>query len=185
MGAPPYIAALGLLFGGAYLADRYKHRVWLISLQALMCITGLALVIPGPSDHVRFLGTFFAVMGAQCNTPAILAFQQNNVVGSSKRSVASAVNTGAGAIGGIIGRYAYRHVLLIKVQSSALKMPPIIDLGCMLLLGCSACCSSVHFSWLLSSGGGINMPTSITLQFKVCWDGGTHCNIFGSPTQCT
>jgi predicted MFS family arabinose efflux permease len=105
MGAPPYIAAVGLLFGGAYLADRFKKRVWLITLQALMCITGLALVIPGPSDNVRFLGTFFAVMGAQCNTPAILAFQQNNVVGSSKRSVATAVNTGAGAIGGIIGRY--------------------------------------------------------------------------------
>jgi hypothetical protein len=61
--------------------------------------------MPGPSANVRFLGTFFAVMGAQCNTPAIISFQQNNVVGSSKRSVAAAMNIGSGAIGGIIGRY--------------------------------------------------------------------------------
>jgi hypothetical protein len=44
-------------------------------------------------------------MGAQCNTPAIITFQQNNVVGSSKRSVAAAMNIGSGAIGGIIGRF--------------------------------------------------------------------------------
>jgi hypothetical protein len=61
--------------------------------------------MPGPSVKVRFLGTFFAVMGAQCNTPAIITFQQNNVVGSSKRSVAAAMNIGSGAIGGIIGRF--------------------------------------------------------------------------------
>jgi predicted MFS family arabinose efflux permease len=96
---------LGLLFGGAFLADKFKKRVWLIVFQATLCIIGLALVIPGPSPQVRFLGTFFAVMGAQCNTPAILAFQQNNVVGSSKRNVASAMSTMAGAIGGIIGRF--------------------------------------------------------------------------------
>jgi len=59
----------------------------------------------GPSVNVKFLGTFFAVMGAQCNTPALITFQQNNVVGSSKRSVASAMNIGAGSLGRIIGRY--------------------------------------------------------------------------------
>ena len=64
----------------------------------------------GPSPQVKFLGTFFAVMGAQCNTPALMSFQQNNVVGSSKRSIAAAMNSGAGAIGGIIGRY-YPSVL--------------------------------------------------------------------------
>jgi predicted MFS family arabinose efflux permease len=109
MGAPPYIAALGLLLGGAYLADRFKRRAWLIVLQASLSITGLCLVLPGHSAEVRFLGTFFAVMGAQCNTPALLSFQQNNCVGSSKRSLAAAMNSGAGAIGGIIGRY-YLHV---------------------------------------------------------------------------
>jgi hypothetical protein len=84
-----------------------KRRVWLIVFQGVLCIVGLALVIPGPNPQVRFLGTFFAVMGAQCNTPAILAFQQNNVVGSSKRNVAGALSTTAGAVGGIIGRYLH------------------------------------------------------------------------------
>ena len=105
MSAPPYIAALGLLWSGSWAADKLRKRVWLIIFQALMCITGLAMVqARNLSASVRFAGTFFAVMGAQCNTPAIITFQQNNVVGSSKRNVASALNIGSGALGGIIGR---------------------------------------------------------------------------------
>jgi hypothetical protein len=120
-------------------------------------------------------------MGAQCNTPAIITFQQNNVVGSSKRSVAAAMNIGSGAIGGIIGRFDlyYERVSDFSVPSSVPRTLLSIDLECMLLSVCSAFSLLELFSLHLSSGGGIGLRRGIIRLSRVSWDGGILCKFDG------
>lgn len=73
----------------------------------------------------EFFFRFLAIGGCQANVPAVLAYQANNVLSHSKRSVASAVSIvfpkpfylsqhnmqiviGMGGVGGIFASLAYR-----------------------------------------------------------------------------
>ena len=73
-----------------------------------MAIIGFALVASPSSNGVKLFGTFLAVAGSNPNQPAALAFAQNNIVGTSKRAVGSALQIGFGAIGGIAASTVYR-----------------------------------------------------------------------------
>ncbi|KAJ9633632.1 hypothetical protein H2204_006838 [Knufia peltigerae] len=78
--APPYLVAVGFLLLSSYFADRMQRRLPLVIIQGCIGIVGLA---------------------------TILIFGQNNVVGSSKRSVASVLNIAGGTIGGLLGSTIY------------------------------------------------------------------------------
>lgn len=47
-------------------------------------------------------------MGVHSNTPALLAFNQSNVIDSAGRAVSSGILIACGAIGGIIGSLIFR-----------------------------------------------------------------------------
>jgi hypothetical protein len=126
--APPYVLAVIVTFITSYWADKVRHRTPFIFFHSLVAITGFALVVSEIPVGVRLFGTFLAVAGANPNQPAALAFAQNNIVGTSKRAVASALQIGFGAIGGIAAstvfrdqdepRYlpGYYHFLLIETN---------------------------------------------------------------------
>jgi hypothetical protein len=76
--------------------------------HSIIAIIGFALVAADVSNGVKLFGTFLAVGGSNPNIPATLAFAQNNIVGTSKRSVASALQVGFGAIGGIAASTVFR-----------------------------------------------------------------------------
>ncbi|KAM5374767.1 hypothetical protein ACJZ2D_006411 [Fusarium nematophilum] len=76
--------------------------------RSLTRMSTSTVVRPSYSNEVRYLGIFFAVMGAAGNQTTLLSFAQNNIVGSSKRLLVSALNIAGGAIGGIIGSTAFR-----------------------------------------------------------------------------
>jgi hypothetical protein len=59
------------------------------------------------SAEARYAGTCLAIAACQSNNSAILIFGQNNVVGSSKMSVASVLNIAGGTIGGLLGSTIY------------------------------------------------------------------------------
>jgi hypothetical protein len=107
--APPYVLTIFVTLTTSYLADRTRHRTPFIFLHSVIAITGFALVASPLSTGVKLLGTFFAVAGANANLPAAIAFAQNNIIGTSKRAVVSAMQIGFGAIGGIAASTVFRQ----------------------------------------------------------------------------
>lgn len=106
--APPYVFACISGFSFAIVGDRLRTRGPIIVTQAIICITGLAMTAYCKGNAARYVGTFLGLAGAQGNVPAILSYQSNNIRTNSKRSVASALQVGFGAIGGIFASNVFR-----------------------------------------------------------------------------
>lgn len=102
LSAPPYVFAAIYTFALAVMSDRLRMRAPFIATSNLVCIVGLAITAYAGTIGVRYFGCFLTIAGAQSNVPAVLAYSQNNVRMSSKRSVTSALVIGFGGIGGII-----------------------------------------------------------------------------------
>ena len=96
-------------FGFAWIGDKYTIRAPIIAVQSLICLVGLMLVAYVKNDNVRYFGLFLGIMGGQGNVPAILTYQANNIRMQSKRSTASALQIGFGAIGGIVASTVFRQ----------------------------------------------------------------------------
>ena len=96
-------------FGFAWLGDKHQLRAPIIAMQSLICLVGLLLVAYVSNNGVRYFGVFLGIMGSQGNVPAILAYQANNIRTQSKRSTASALQIGFGAIGGVIASTVFRQ----------------------------------------------------------------------------
>jgi hypothetical protein len=109
LSAPPAIVAMVAAFGFAWIGDKYTIRAPIIAAQSLICLIGLMLVAYVQSNSVRYFGLFLGIMGSQGNVPAILTYQANNIRMQSKRSTASALQIGFGAIGGIIASTVFRQ----------------------------------------------------------------------------
>ncbi|KIW74045.1 hypothetical protein PV04_02113 [Phialophora macrospora] len=104
----PFFAALGLLGITSYLSDKYQKRAVVCIFNSLVMITGFSIMREGFSNQVRYLGIFLATMGVHSNTPALLAFNQSNVIDSAGRAVSSGILIACGAVGGIIGSLIFR-----------------------------------------------------------------------------
>ena len=96
-------------FAFAWIGDKYQTRAPIIAIQSIICLIGLMLVAYVPNNSVRYFGVFLGIMGGQGNVPAILTYQANNIRMQSKRSTASALQIGFGAIGGIIASTVFRQ----------------------------------------------------------------------------
>ncbi|KXT12287.1 hypothetical protein AC579_5655 [Pseudocercospora musae] len=107
---PPYVAAAPWMFFTAWVADRYRKRGLILICNCLAAIMGVAMMgFAYSNPAARYAGVFFGVCGANSNVPTILSYMHNNIVGQMKRSVASALIIGGGAIGGIIASNIFRQ----------------------------------------------------------------------------
>ncbi|KAF2161167.1 hypothetical protein M409DRAFT_59424 [Zasmidium cellare ATCC 36951] len=107
---PPYVAAAPWMFFTAWVADRYRIRGAILIFNCAAAIVGVAMVgYATSSPAARYAGVFLGVCGANSNVPTILSYMHNNIVGQMKRSVASALIIGGGAIGGIIASNIFRQ----------------------------------------------------------------------------
>ncbi|EME87065.1 uncharacterized protein MYCFIDRAFT_207030 [Pseudocercospora fijiensis CIRAD86] len=107
---PPYVAAAPWIFFTAWVADRYRKRGLILIFNCLAATMGVAMMGFTYSDPAaRYAGVFFGVCGGNSNVPTILSYMHNNIVGQMKRSVASALNIGGGAIGGIVASNIFRQ----------------------------------------------------------------------------
>src|SRR5438477_5331411 len=106
--APPYVLAVMVSLSTSYWADEVRHRTPFILFHSIIAIIGFALVASKIPNGVKLFGTFLAVAGSNPNQPAALAFAQNNIVGTSKRAVGSALQIMFGAIGGIAASTVFR-----------------------------------------------------------------------------
>ncbi|KAI1922058.1 hypothetical protein LOZ65_003563 [Ophidiomyces ophidiicola] len=105
----PYCFAVASAYFFSWLGDKWHIRGPFIVIQAIITIVGLMLVAYHPHHGVRFFGLFLGIAGCQGNVPTLLAYQSNNIRMQSKRAVASAVQLGFGAGGGIIASTIFRQ----------------------------------------------------------------------------
>ncbi|POY70887.1 hypothetical protein BMF94_6064 [Rhodotorula taiwanensis] len=109
LSAPPYVFGAVYTAVSAHFSDRYRQRALFIGGASLMCMIGLFLMAFVGPIAPRYLGAFFTIAGCQCNVPAIIAYQNNNILSHSKRSVGSALTIGLGGVGGIFASLVYRE----------------------------------------------------------------------------
>lgn len=108
MSVPPYVAACFATILGGWLADRNKQRgVYMIFFCALSMI-GFIMLLSTGKPQIQYLGTFFAAMGIYPNVPMGVAWNGNNIGGSTKRGVGIAMHVGFGNLGGAIAAFTYR-----------------------------------------------------------------------------
>ena len=106
--APPYVAAAIVMYGWAYLGDRFHTRGIFVFINGIIALIGLPLLGFAKSSGVRYFGVFLATIAANANVPCVLTYQANNIRGQWKRALCSATLVGFGGIGGIIGGTVFR-----------------------------------------------------------------------------
>jgi cyanate permease len=106
---PPYVLAAAWMFGTAWVADRYRKRGLIIIFNCAWAVIGVCMMAYVKNSRVRYAGVFLGVSGANANVPSILSYMHNNIVGQTKRSIASALLIGGGACGGIAASNIFRQ----------------------------------------------------------------------------
>ncbi|KAJ1331011.1 MFS transporter ACS family allantoate permease [Microdochium nivale] len=101
MAAPPAAAAVPWVMFVSWAADKWKMRAPWIAAQAAATVMGLLIVGYAPQNNVRYFGLMVCTGAANGNIPTAIAWQANNIRGQSLRMVASGLQVGFGAIGGI------------------------------------------------------------------------------------
>ena len=107
--APPYAFAGIIMFGTAWVGDKYHIRGPIILFNMLLCLIGLPIMGWAPTVGARYFGVFLVTAGANSNIPATMTFQANNVRGQWKRAFCSATLVGFGGLGGIAGSLVFRE----------------------------------------------------------------------------
>lgn len=108
MSVPPYVAACIATIVGGVLADRNKQRGIYMIFFCACAMVGYTLLISTHNPSVQYLGTFFAAMGIYPLVPMGVAWNGNNIGGSTKRGVGIAMHVGFGNLGGAIAAFTYR-----------------------------------------------------------------------------
>ncbi|KAL7267001.1 hypothetical protein RUND412_010427 [Rhizina undulata] len=108
MTVPPYVLACICTITGGYLADRTKQRgIFMIGYCAI-AIVGFVMLISTHRPAIQYLGTFLVAAGIYPNVPMIVAWNGNNIGGSTKRGVGIAMQVAFGNLGGLIAAFSYR-----------------------------------------------------------------------------
>jgi len=107
---PPYACACIWMFATAWIADHYRQRGLVIIFNAGMTIVGVSMMAFLTTPRDRYAGAFLGVAAANSNVPSLLSYMHNNIVGQSKRALASALLIGGGACGGIVASNIFRQV---------------------------------------------------------------------------
>jgi len=132
MSVPPYVLGCIVTIGGGYAADRLRTRGPFMMGFCLVAIIGFVLLISTKNPHVQYLGTFLVVSGIYPNVPMGVAWNGNNIGGSTKRAVGIAMHVGFGNLGGVISGFSFRskdapryfsgHGLLIATVTMSLLL---------------------------------------------------------------
>ena len=93
----------------AFICDRVHLRGPFIIGNGLLAILGLSMTAFLKGAAGRYVGVFFGIAAVSANVTTILSYQHNNIVGQTKRAIASALLIGAGAVGGIIATNIFRE----------------------------------------------------------------------------
>ncbi|PSK43117.1 hypothetical protein B9Z65_7071 [Elsinoe australis] len=111
---PVWVVATVACFAVGVLSDRVKHRYGFIIFGLLFAMIGYAILIaqgplPKPGGppmglpvRVRYMAVFFVVTGTYIAQPVVIVWLSNNLGGSYKRGIGSAIQICFGNFSGII-----------------------------------------------------------------------------------
>lgn len=140
MSAPPACAAVPWVMFCSWAADKWRTRSLFIILNALVGIIGLMIVAYATNGEARYFGIFMGLAGANANIPPALAWQANNIRGQSLRMVASGLQVGFGAVGGI-----YASTVFMEKDAPAYRTGLWAVTGAQLYLILSTCLMLLHY----------------------------------------
>ncbi|KIM33273.1 hypothetical protein M408DRAFT_152109 [Serendipita vermifera MAFF 305830] len=107
MTVPPYVVGCISTIGGGFLADRYKQRGLFFIGYCLMAMLGFTLLISSDIVGVQYAGTFLATSGIYANVPGGVAWNGNNIGGTTKRAIGIGLHASAGNLGGIVSSFLF------------------------------------------------------------------------------
>ena len=140
LSALPPIPALVVGLTIAWWADKCRLRAPFIALGALLAIAGLSMIAYSSNHGVRYFGAFVCAAGQLSNSPALMAYQSNNIRMDSKRCVSSALLVGFGSIGGVFASTVYR-----EQDAPGYRNGLWATIGCQLLTLILLACMTVYF----------------------------------------
>lgn len=108
MTVPPYVAACVCCITAGVLSDRWGSRGVFMIFFNVVAIIGFLMQIATTNSSVKYAGTFFAACGIYPNVPMGVAWNGNNIGGSTKRGVGIAMHVGFGNLGGAIAAFLYQ-----------------------------------------------------------------------------
>ena len=106
-----------VMFGYAWLGDKYHLRGPIILFNMVLCLVGLPIMGFHANSNVRYFGVFLTTAGANSNIPATMSYQANNIRGQWKRAFCSAILVGMGGVGGIAGGLVFRYISSVHILS--------------------------------------------------------------------
>jgi len=107
MTVPPYITACFCCILGGYMADRLRTRGVFMIFFCLLSITGFSMLLKSHNPHIKYAGAFLAMAGIYPNVPLGVAWNGNNLGGSTKRGTAVAMHVGFGNLGGVLAAFVF------------------------------------------------------------------------------
>lgn len=107
--SPPYIVGVVYAIAVSFISDKTKMRGVYIIFNCLVTVVGLLLVAYVKNASIRYFGVFLAVAASALNIPMTIGFASNNIVDNGRRAVGTAIQTGWGAIGGIVASTVFRQ----------------------------------------------------------------------------
>lgn len=145
---PVWAVAAFAAFTTGWLSDRLRHRFLFIVFGTMLSMIGYAILLgqrhwhQKEQEHVRYMAVFFATVGTQIAQPVVLIWLMNNLSGSYKRGIGTAVQTVFGSIGGIIAsniflakdspRYFTGYVTMIVLLGMGIVLSTMFALGLIL-----------------------------------------------------
>lgn len=157
--APPYVFAALLMYGTAWIGDKYHMRGPILIFNAIIALIGLPIMVRIPlsflehrhitdvaqgyanNSAAQYFGVFLVTGGANANIPTCMAYQANNIRGQWKRAFCSASLVSLGGVGGIAGS------LVFRTRDAPLYRPGIFAaIACNILIIIIVSILSVYFT---------------------------------------
>ncbi|KAG5995482.1 hypothetical protein E4U43_003019 [Claviceps pusilla] len=105
MGIPPHIVASCFVLGGGFAADRHEQRGIYIIAFCIVGMIGFLMLGITESFVVEYMAVFFIAIGTFSIVPQDVAWNANNIGGSTKRAVGIAMHIGFGDLGGAVAGF--------------------------------------------------------------------------------
>ncbi|KAG5977394.1 hypothetical protein E4U55_006849 [Claviceps digitariae] len=105
MGIPPHIVASCFVLGGGFAADRHEQRGIYIIMFCIIGMIGFLILGLTGSFVVEYVATVLIAISTFSIVPQDLAWNANNIGGSTKRAVGIAMHIGFGDLGGAVAGF--------------------------------------------------------------------------------
>ena len=128
---PVYMVALVCAMTAAYLSDRLSHRYSFCMLGVVFSIIGWAVqIVQVEPAGVRYFALFLTLSGTYVLMPVLVVWLSNNMGGSFKRGVATAVQIGGGNTANFVSANVF-----IPSQSPRYPVAFSVGLGLQVMAG--------------------------------------------------